>query len=85
MRVIFHEITCTILLFEGFLVTQGLLLVLYIWEPRSDSVYSILGFMSLWGAVDAVWQSQVQGEDRQIYLSLAILFQYHPHLFPSLI
>lgn len=46
---------------KGFLVTQGLLLVLYIWEPRSDSVYSILGFMSLWGAVDAVWQSQVQG------------------------
>lgn len=47
-------------------MTQGLLLVLYIWEPRSDSVYSILGFMSLWGAVDAVWQSQVQGKDRQI-------------------
>ncbi|XP_061197860.1 protein unc-93 homolog A-like [Saccostrea echinata] len=46
---------------QGFLVTQGLLLVLYIWEPHSDSVYSILGFMSLWGALDAVWQSQVQG------------------------
>ncbi|KAK3085400.1 hypothetical protein FSP39_002756 [Pinctada imbricata] len=45
----------------GFFVTQGLSYLLITWGPNSDSVYSVLGFLAAWGAVDAIWQSQVQG------------------------
>ncbi|XP_060066221.1 protein unc-93 homolog A-like [Ylistrum balloti] len=49
-----------IFVLKGFLISLGLLILLYVWEPVDDCVYTVLGYMALWGAVDAVWQSQVQ-------------------------
>ncbi|KAL5021383.1 hypothetical protein ScPMuIL_000538 [Solemya velum] len=45
---------------KGLLVTLGLLILLYVWEPGQESVFLILGYAGVWGAVDAIWQSQVQ-------------------------
>ena len=49
-----------VFILQGFLITLGLLILLYVWEPRDNSVITIFGFMALWGATDAVWQSQIQ-------------------------
>lgn len=49
-----------VFILKGFLITLGLLILLYVWEPRDNSVISVFGFMALWGATDAVWQSQIQ-------------------------
>ncbi|CAG2226092.1 unnamed protein product [Mytilus edulis] len=49
-----------VFILKGFLITLGLLILLYVWEPRDNSVLTIFGFMALWGATDAIWQSQIQ-------------------------
>lgn len=50
----------SVAIFNAFLITLGLLVWLYIWEPTSENLMKILGYVALWGAVDGLWQSQVQ-------------------------
>lgn len=50
----------SIAIFTAFLINLGLLVWLYIWEPSETYTFKILGYIGLWGAVDGLWQSQVQ-------------------------
>ncbi|KAL4235160.1 Protein unc-93 A [Mactra antiquata] len=50
----------SVAIFNAFLITLGLLVWLYIWEPTEEQIFKILGYVALWGAVDGLWQSQVQ-------------------------
>ena len=59
---------------SAFLITLGLLVWLYIWAPTSESLFKILAYVGLWGAVDGLWQSQVQGKlkERIDYMSTVL-------------
>ncbi|KAK3600936.1 hypothetical protein CHS0354_004145 [Potamilus streckersoni] len=50
----------TVTILNAFIITLGLLVLLYVWEPTPNTLFRILGYVGLWGAVDGLWQTQLQ-------------------------
>ncbi|WAR13620.1 UN93L-like protein [Mya arenaria] len=55
-----NQLKTSVAIFNAFLVSLGLLVWLYIWEPGHDELLKVIAYVGIWGAVDGLWQSQVQ-------------------------
>ena len=61
----------------GALLNLAGLIIMMTWDPNPDESYVLFIIAGLWGAADAVWQTQINGESGLPLLYFNILL-YHP-------
>ena len=48
----------------GMLINAAVIVVLFTWAPHPEQAYLFYVLAALWGMADAVWQTQINGEQQ---------------------